>query len=367
MAYIWEHENWPHFVYDIQEIEKHYHSYLVEKKATDLVFTLVDIKAGQRMHARSLTDEILSSLEIEGEKISYESLYSSISRRLDIKLEYKAKTDHYAEDIAKIVFDATENLQPLSANRIKEWHTLLFSAKAGLKPKHIGEYRTSPIYITKSSNLNYEVIFEGPPAKDVDQAMQDLIDYINGVQEENPLVKSAIASLWFLCIHPFEDGNGRISRAIADYVLSSGYQETKRLYSISALILKHRDEYYSLLQKVSAQAKSMDITRWIVWNIEIALQAKRTALKEFKKSLKLTRFMNSLDPSVYNSRQLSMLYKLADGSFEGKLTTDKWAKMNKCSSAAALRDIQHLLQEGLLVPSGDAGPMTGYYLNPDLP
>jgi Fic family protein len=211
------------------------------------------------------------------------------------------------------------------------------------------------------------VIYEGLPPGNINLAMETLIGYINGACEEKPLVKSAIASLWFLCIHPFEDGNGRISRAIADYVLSVGFQDTNRVYSMSSLILKRRTEYYDLLQEVSSQAQSLDLTRWIVWNIDIAIQAKQDAINVFKKSVRLTRFMKSLDPSIYNSRQFSMLYKLADGTFEGKLSTDKWARMNRCSLAAASRDIQHLVRDGLLVPSGDMGPMTGYYLAPDLP
>ena len=179
-------------------------------------------------------------------------------------------------------------------------------------------------------------------------------------------MKSAVAFLWFLCIHPFEDGNGRISRAIVDYLLSKGFNETHRVYSMSSLILKNRTEYYQLLQSISSQGESLDLTLWLVWNIEIAIQAKLEALNVYKKSVKLTHFMKNLDPSVYNSRELSMLFKLADGSFDGKLSTDKWAKMNKCSPAAASRDIQHLLQEGFLISSGDTGPKTGYFLDPAL-
>jgi Fic family protein len=367
MPYIWNHADWPDYSYDAQKIDECYNSYLVQKKASDLVFTLIDPDMGQRMHARSLTDEMLSSFEMEGEKISYESVYASICRRLDIHLEIKAKTDRYAEDIAKIVLDATENLQRLSTTRIKQWHSLLFSSMAGLKPDHIGEYRQGPVYITKGCGRNSEIIYEGLPPRAIEGAMEDLVDYINGAREEKPLVKSAIASCWFLCIHPFEDGNGRISRAIADHVLSVGYEDTNRVYSMSSLILKHRSEYYDLLQEISSQARSLDLTRWIIWNIDMAIQAKQEAINVYKKSVRLTQFMKSLDPSIFNSRQLSMLYKLADGSFEGKLSTDKWAKMNKCSPAAAMRDIQNLLSKGLLVPSGDTGPMTGYYLAPNLP
>ena len=135
---------------------------------------------------------------------------------------------------------------------------------------------------------------------------------------------------------------------------------------MSSLILKNRGEYYQLLQEISSQSESLDLSRWLIWNIDIAIQAKQEAIKIYEKSVKLTRFMQNLDPSIYNSRQLSMLFRLADGSFEGKLSTDKWAKMNKCSPAAALRDIQHLLQEGFLISSGDTGPKTGYFLDPVL-
>jgi Fic family protein len=182
--------------------------------------------------------------------------------------------------------------------------------------------------------------------------------------EVHPFVLACLIHAQFVEIHPFEDGNGRISRAISDYVLSKGFNETYRVYSMSSLILKNRAEYYKLLNEISAQSKSLNLTPWILWNINIAIQAKKEAIKTVEKSMKLTRFMKNLDPSIYNSRELSMLFKLADGRFEGKLSTDKWAKMNKCSPAAASRDIQHLLKEGLLIPSRDKGPKTGYFLSP---
>ena len=366
MSYIWNNSDWPSYTYDAQEIESHYGPYLLQKKATDIVFSIIDSDMRNRMHARSLTDEIVASLEIEGEKIAYEGVYSSICKRLDIYLETKSKTDKYAVDVSKIALDATGNLENLSTARIKGWHSLLFSSMAGIKPKVIGDYRQGAVYISKGNGKEAEIIYEGLPAERVDAEMERLISFINGENEEKPLVKSAVASFWFLCIHPFEDGNGRISRAISDYVLSKGFNETHRVFSMSSLILKYRTDYYHLLHSISSQSLSLDLTRWILWNIDIAIQAKLEAIKVYEKSVKLTHFMKTLDPSVFNSREMSMLFKLADGSFEGKLSTDKWAKMNKCSSAAASRDIQHLLQEGFLISSGDTGPKTGYFLHPEL-
>jgi len=365
MSYIWKNPDWPLYVYDSEEVDKHYDDYLLQKKATDIVFDIIDPDLRNRMHAHAVTDEILASLEIEGEKISYDSVYSSICRRLDIYLETKSKTDQYAENISKIALDATENLEELSTKRIMQWHSLLFSSTDGIKPKHIGDYRKDPVYIRKGNGREPEIIYEGLPAQRIDAEMEKLIEFVNGENERKPLVKSAIVSMWFLCIHPFEDGNGRISRAISDYVISKGFNETHRVFSMSSLILKNRADYYHLLHGISSQSESLDLTQWLVWNIDIAIQAKLEAIKVYKNSVKLTRFMKNLDPSVYNSRELSMLFKLADGSFYGKLSTDKWAKMNKCSPAAASRDIQHLLQQGFLKPSGDSGPKTGYFFNPE--
>ena len=363
MSYIWNNLDWPTYAYDTEEVQRHHIPYELHKKATDMVFGIIDPDMRNRMHARSLTDEIISSLEIEGEKISYDSVYSSICKRLDIHLETKAKSDQYADNISTIVLDATGNLKELSIARIKGWHSLLFSSMPGIKPKRIGEYRQGPVYISKGNRMKAEIIYEGLSSERIDTEMEKLKEFINGENEKEPLAKSAIVSLWFLCIHPFEDGNGRISRAISDYVLSKGFGETNRVFSMSSLILKNRTDYYTLLHEISSQSESLDLTRWIVWNIDIAIQAKQEALKVYEQSVKLTHFMKNLDPSIYNSRQFSMLFKLADGSFQGKLSTDKWAKMNKCSVAAASRDIQHLLQAGFLIPSGDTGPRTGYFLN----
>jgi len=366
MTYIWNNPDWPSYTYDVQEVERHHLHYELQKNTTDIVFGIIDPDTRNRMHARSLTDEILSSLEIEGEKISYDGVYSSICKRLDIHLETKAKTEQYAENISRIALDATGNLEELSTARIKGWHSLLFSSMAGIKPKSIGAYRQGPVYISKGQGKEAEIIYEGLPAERIETEMERLIRFINGENEKKPLVKSAVVSLWFLFIHPFEDGNGRISRAISDYVLSKGFNETHRVVSMSSLILKNRIEYYHLLHEISSQSESLNLTLWLLWNIDIAVQAKLEAIKVYEKSVKLTRFMKNLDPSIYNSRELSMLFKLADGSFDGKLSTDKWAKINKCSPAAASRDIQHLLQEGFFIPSGDTGPKTGYFLDPTL-
>ena len=227
------------FTYDIEVVDRHYKEYEVQRMATDTVFSIIDPDLRGRMHARALADEMHASLAIEDEKISYDSVYSSICRRLDIKLEIKAKRDDYAESISTIALDATGNLDPLNSERIKTWHTLLFSSMAGRKPKIIGSYRQGPVYITKTRGNKSETIYEGIPVERISQEMEKLIQFINEENETKPLIKGAIAAFWFLCIHPFEDGNGRVSRAISDYILSKGFHETHRVFSMSALILEY--------------------------------------------------------------------------------------------------------------------------------
>lgn len=180
MSYIWNNPDWPSYVYDAEEVERHYSNYLLQKKATDIVFGIIESDRRNRMHAHSLTEEIVSSLEIEGEKIPYDSVYSSICKRLDIHLETKAKADRYAESIATILLDATGNLQELSSARIKQWHSLLFPSMAGNKGKHIGEDRQCPVYISKGNGRDPEIIYEGLPAERIDAEMERLVEFING-------------------------------------------------------------------------------------------------------------------------------------------------------------------------------------------
>lgn len=366
MSYVWQSSDWPCFFSDPDAVRKAYEGFLDAKQAADAAFSLAGRDSDKMLHSQALADEIVSSLAIEGEHICFDSVYSSVSRRLGLNLDVKGKTDAYADGISELELDAVLNHGIMSIERLDWWHELLFKNAAGIRPKRIGEFRNGPEYILRTSGKNSDLIYEAVPADCVRAEMDRLIVFINSDNDMNPLEKSATAALRLVAIHPYGDGNGRISRAISDYVLASVWNDDARVLSMSSLILKHRNDYYSELNAVTAQSDSLDLTRWIIWNIDLAVMAENDAVKSLKKSLRLSALMRTLDPSLFNSREITMMYKLADGSFFGKLTNEKWVKMNKCSPAAALRDLKHLVSCGLLIESGDSGPKSGYYLNPEL-
>lgn len=363
MAYIWQNPEWPSYSYDRIKVEKAYSAYLEKKKAVEAAFSILDKETVNQIHAKTVSEEIVSSLEIEGELISFDSVYSSVSKHLDIRLENEGKHSPYADSVSSVILDAIENREPLTKERLGFWNKKLFENQAGIRPKKSGSYRTGPEYIVKTTTRGPEVVYTAVPPERVEEEMEKLLDFINGENEKNMLIKSAIAAQWFVVIHPYADGNGRISRAISDYISCSSEESSLKTFSMSSIILSLRNEYYKRLNALSSQDKSLDLTDWIVWNINIATQAQDNAIEKLKRTVRVTKYIKGLDPSEYNSREIYMLYKLADGTFFGKLTTDKWAKMTKCSAAASHRDIQHLVNTGHLVPDGDKGPKTGYLFN----
>ncbi|MBP5161396.1 MAG: DUF4172 domain-containing protein [Spirochaetales bacterium] len=369
MPFIWEHADWPDFRYDKAKADESYRQFLTQKNITDTAFSILDDNSRKRFHAMDLADDMVSSLAIEDEYIDYDSVYSSVSKRLELPVAGNSRSDAYADSICSLTMDAISNSRILTEERLNSWHRMLFENAAGIKPKIIGGYRSTPEYILRRQGRSIEIIYTAVPQEKVPSEMERLIRFINdeeNLNQHNPLAMVSIASLWFVAIHPYGDGNGRISRAISDYILSKSFKDSMKVFSLSTMILRNRKAYYELIERITGQKESIDITAWVIWNTEMAIEAEKNALASLRKTMMLTSFMKDLDPSEYNSREMHMLFKLADGSFFGKLTNEKWARMNKCSSAAALRDIQHLVEKHLLIPSGDAGRNAGYYLNPEI-
>lgn len=369
MPFIWEHADWPDLRYDRVRSDEKYRQFLSQKSITDAAFSILDEGSVKRLRAMDLADEMVSNLAIEDEHIDYDSVFSSVSKRLELLFAGNSRSDAYADSICTLTMDAITDSRKLTEERLNGWHRMLFENAAGIKPKRIGGYRTTPEYIIRRQGREIEIVYTAVPQEKVPSEMERLLDFINddaSASLHNPIAMASIASLWFLEIHPYGDGNGRISRAISDHILSKSFKDTMKVFSLSAMILRNRKSYYELLERITGQKESIDITDWVLWNTEMATGAERNALSSLRKTMRLTSFMKDLDPAEYNSREIHMLFKLADGSFFGKLTNEKWAKMNKCSSAAALRDIQHLVENGLLIPSGDAGRNAGYYLNPEI-
>ena len=364
MSYIWQNKKWPAFTWDKTQVDNAYNRYLYQKGIADGVFTMLSDRSRKIMIAESLSSETVSSSSIEGVELQYDSVYSSILKQLDVDMTFKAKHDRNAESVSKLIIDANRNHSPLTLERLMNWHCLLFDGVAkGFAPKHIGAFRNGPIYVVHNTQRETEIIYEGVPAERIVSEMESLIDYINSEQEPNLLIRSAVASFWFVSIHPFDDGNGRISRAIADYILSSQSRQEFRPYNMSSAILKDRRGYYDSLHSAQLSEES-DITQWLVWYADTVCASLSDAVDQCRKKLRVSTIMESLDPNMFNSRQLHMIYQLANGSFFGKLTADKWMKMTKCQSATATRDLSGLTEQGLLIRMGDGKKGTYYLLNP---
>lgn len=364
MSYIWESQNWPDFYYDETAVNAVKDRLYTQKLMTDSAFSVVDEQMLRSLQVKAVSNDIIASLSIEDETIDAESVLSSVSKHLDVFYNGKGRDDVYATAIFSIVSDAIENTSAMTHDRLFDWQKQLFIHKAGFRPKGLGSYRIGPEFILKASGKKTEIIYEAVPAQAVRSEMERLLAYVNENTKQDPFIKAAVTSLWFVIIHPFEDGNGRISRSLADYVLARSLHDGFRTFSISGSILRKRREYYDEIQAVST-GDSLDVTPWVVWFLETVTESIQESREVLRRTLAVTSFMKSLDPSEYNSRELSMLYRLADGSFYGKLTNEKWMKITKCSNAAAFRDIQHLVAQGFLIPSGDSGRNTGYYFDSD--
>lgn len=362
MHYIWNNDNWPDFSFDEKMVDKKYIEYIYQKGLTDQIFNMLTPESQKEYYWDALSNEIVSSNEIEGISISYESVYSSVLRALNIENTKQIK-DKNAEALVSLSLSIHSDSTPITEDQILSWHRRIFqNSPKETKGLNIGRYREKPVYVMKfSGKLNEEVLYEAVPVEDIEDEMEKLVSWINSPSNHPTIIKSAIASLWFLSIHPFSDGNGRISRLLSDAIMRE--ESISRYLSTSSEILERKKEYYNELYKAQ-HSQSMDITDYVLWFIEMIIDGMKKTENICKAKIKLTSFMASLDPAEYNSRELSMLYRLASGSFVGKLTGSKWCKMTKCQSATATRDLSHLCEKNILIKSEESGRSSWYALNP---
>lgn len=364
MGYISQLTDWPGFYYDKESTEKEMKEFIYAKGLADASFNLLSTPSKTSVFVEAITQEAVCSSEIEGEALVFDSVYSSVMKRLDPNFIGK-NIDRNSESVADMLYDARNNHDDIDFERLFLWNKSLFEGKARyFIPETCGKFRDKPVYVIhRLPGGNDEILYEAVPADSVPAEVDKLITWINDSNEENSLIKSAIAGLWFVTIHPFADGNGRISRAVSDYVISKDSSFSADYYSVSASILKNKREYYSILEKTQKQ-DSMDVTEWVRWYIKTVTENLNQAKDICSKKIKTSLFIKSLDPSEFNSRQLQMLYKLADDSLVGKLTADKWMKLTKCQSSTATRDLSYLVEKGLLVRLGGSGKNYHYVLNP---
>lgn len=313
---------------------------------------------------QTLTLDVLKSNEIEGELLNPEQVRSSIARRLGMDVAGLVPADRHVEGVVEMMLDATQRYDiPLNKDRLFDWHAALFpTGRSGMHKITVGHWRDphkGPMQVVSGAMGKEKVHFEAPEADRLEKEMSAFIDWFNNDDSIDLVLKSAVAHLWFVTIHPFDDGNGRIARAIADMQLAKADSDPQRFYSMSAQIRLERNKYYDILEKT--QKGSLDITEWIAWFLLCLDRALDATDEVLKGVLNKHKFWDKHAHTPINARQRLVINKLFDG-FEGKLTSSKWAKVAKCSPDTALRDIQGLIEKDILEKETGGGRSTSYVL-----
>ncbi|MCB9425789.1 MAG: Fic family protein [Flavobacteriales bacterium] len=359
--YIYEHEQWPDFTWDDRQISqilgkvRHLQGKLFGQ-INSLGFSLKE-----ETQLSSLTLDVLKSSEIEGEFLNYDQVRSSIANKLGIENAGIIHVNRDVEGIVEMLLDATQKYdEPLTHQRIYGWHACLFpTGWSGMHQIDTGCYRKGEMQIVSGALGKEKIHFQAPSHEVVYQEMDTFLKWFNNETAIDPVIKAAIAHFWFIIIHPFDDGNGRIARALTDLLLARSEETSQRFYSFSNQILNEKKEYYAILQKV--QFSTGDITPWLEWFLTCLYNALLNTEETLKKVLDKTSFWEYHKETEINSRQRIMINKLFDG-FEGKLKTSKWAKITKCSTDTALRDIKDLMEKGILKQEESGGRSTNYEL-----
>ena len=312
----------------------------------------------------TLTADVIKSSEIEGENLDVAQVRSSLARRLGIDIGALKPADRNVDGIVELMLDATRDYgKPLTAERLVSWHAALFpTGYSGMKKIRVGAWRddnSGPMVVVSGAAGHERTHFEAPEAAWLAREMAAFLDWFNKPARIDEALKAGLAHLWFITIHPFEDGNGRIARAITDMQLARSEKSPQRFYSMSAQIRQDRADYYAILEQT--QKGTMDITPWMEWFLNCLGRAIDSAETILGKVLAKERFWKSIRGVVLNERQLLVLNRLLDG-FEGTLTTSKYSKLAKCSQDTALRDIQSLVERGVLTLNPKGGRSTSYAL-----
>lgn len=370
-TYIWEAPDWPAWRYDLARLAE---PMAEASRAQGLLMgRLADVGMALRDEASlaALTEDVLKTSEIEGEHLSVASVRSSIARRLGVDIGALAPVDRHVEGVVEMVIDATANsAAPLTLERLFGWHAALFpTGYSGLSRIAVGAWRndaSGPMQVVSGPVGRQRVHYEAPPAHRLEAQTQRFLAWVNAPStssahaQEPPLIRAGLGHLWFVTLHPFDDGNGRVARAIGDLLLARADGSPQRFYSLSAQIQRERKAYYEILERT--QKQSMDVTEWLAWFLATLRRAVDQAQLTLDAVLVKTRFWQRWAASPFNERQAKLLNKLLDG-FDGKLNSGKWAAIAKCSSDTALRDINDLVARGVLRKAAGGGRSTSYELN----
>lgn len=360
--YIYQSENWTNFTWKSEDINLLFGEVRNLQGKINGQMNSLGFSMKEEASLTTLTLDVVKSSEIEGEVLNYDQVRSSIARRLGIDVAGLISSDRNIEGVVEMMLDATQNFhKPLTEERLFGWHSSLFpTGWSGMYKIEVGQYRTGEMQVVSGPMGKEKIHFEAPNPTIVKAEMDKFIQWFNDEKNElDPVLKTAVAHFWFIIIHPFDDGNGRIARAISDLLLARSDKSTERFYSMSNQILLDKKKYYEVLQKV--QHNESDITEWIKWFLQCLKKALLETELSMQKILQKAAFWNKHEKTPINERQRFIINKLLY-DFEGKLKTSKWAKMTKCSADTALRDIKDLIDKGILQQESEGGRSTNYEL-----
>jgi Fic family protein len=364
MSFIHELPQWPEFEFDSEKILPLVGRVRNLQGQLSGKMEAIGFNLKNEAYLEALSLDVIKSSEIEGELLNLDQVRSSIARRMGMEVSGMTPADREVEGVVEMMMDAAQNVkQKLTSERLFSWHSAMFpSGRSGMYKIIVGNWRddsTGPMQVVSGPLGKEKVHFQAPDSKKIKREIQKFLTWFNSKSNLDPAIQAGIAHLWFVTIHPFEDGNGRITRAITDMILSRSETSSQRFYSMSSQIRLERKKYYEMLEKT--QKGNLNITPWMEWFLECLERALISSDQIVNKVLQKHQFWVDNKEIQFNERQTLMLEKILDG-FTGKLNSTKWAKINKCSPDTALRDIQDLLTKNILEKEPGGGRSTSYIL-----
>lgn len=360
--YVWESAQWPDLSWDEAHLSKTLALAHREKGRLLGKMGALGFEFREEARLQILTREVVKSSEIEGEMLDGDQVRSSLARRLGMDVGGLPPADRNIEGIVEMALDAIDDYdKPLTQDRLHGWHAALFpTGYSGLRKITVGGWRDDakgPMQIVSGPMGKEKVHYQAPPAGRVPDEMAKFLAWFGQATDMDLLVKAGLSHLWFATVHPFEDGNGRIARAVADVVLSQSDDSRQRFYSMSAQIRAEREQYYAMLERT--QKSGLDVTPWLEWFLGCLVRAVESSQEAVGAVLQKARFWERFSQEPLNARQIRVLNRVLDG-FEGKLTSSKWAKLARCSQDTAHRDILDLIERGALEKDPGGGRSTSY-------
>ncbi|MFW5696979.1 MAG: Fic family protein [Fimbriimonadaceae bacterium] len=362
--YIHELARWPNYSYNPEALISELEKVNVKRGRLFGILEAIGFDGLQEQDVKALSEELVKSSAIEGEKLDFETVKNSVARRLGVKRGGLTEGDHYVDGLVEMTLDATQRHDlPLTEERIFNWHAALFpTGRNAHGPVLVGKWRDDqkgPMVVTSQSRGKEIIHFEAPSAERVPAEMSAYLKWVEGENEESAILKAGIAHVWFETIHPLDDGNGRVGRNIMDLLLARADKKTHRPYSLASQIHRNRDCYYDVLE--TTQRGTLDFTEWLSWYLEMLSTTFDVAIDEVGQAIERTRFWQKIKDVQLNDRQRKAVSRMLMG-WEGRMTNKKYAKLCDCSDATATRDLGDLVSKSILRSDGAGGRSTGYEL-----